>query len=114
MAEKLQYITNEQGEPVGVVLDLGEYHRLIDQSAVDPELLVNMSQAELQALAESKLAPAAQARLDDLLARHHETQLSDEEIAELDRLLEQVDQLNILKSRAKYTLHQQATLAAAI
>jgi hypothetical protein len=106
MVEKVRYITNEQGERVGVLLDLAEYQRLVAQLAFDPDLLTGLSRTELEALAESILAPATQARLDDLLTRHSEAQLSTEEIAELDRLLEQVDQLNILKTRARYTLNQ--------
>ena len=43
------------------------------------ELLVGLSVAELEALADSLLAPAAQARLDDLLARQKEQQLSADE-----------------------------------
>jgi hypothetical protein len=78
----------------------------------DPELLVGLSEGELEALAESLLAPSAQARLDDLLARNAEDQLSSKEQAELDRLLERIDQLTVLKTRARYTLrHQQAGAA---
>jgi hypothetical protein len=105
MADKLQYVVNEQGEQVGVLLDLAAYRRLTRQPASDSDLLSDLSQAELQALAESMLAPDAQARLNDLLARSQDTQLSEEENAELDRLLEQIDQLTILKTRAKYTLN---------
>jgi hypothetical protein len=113
MPERVRYITNEQGERVGVLLDLDDYRRLKNQAATDPELLVDLSQAELQALAQSVLAPAAQTCLDELLARNAETQLSPEETAELDRLLEQVDQLTVLKARARYTLAQQESLATA-
>jgi uncharacterized protein with von Willebrand factor type A (vWA) domain len=114
MAEKLQYITDEQGERVGVILDLAEYQRLANLPSPDLDFLVGLSQAELQALADSKLAPTAQTRLDDLLARQDESTLSLEEIAELDHLLEQVDQLNVLKTRARYTLlHYQTTLVPA-
>jgi hypothetical protein len=72
----------------------------------DPELLVSLSDAELEALAESSLAPSAQERLNELLGRHGESQLGPQEQAELDRLLEQVDQLTLVKTRARYTLHQ--------
>jgi hypothetical protein len=113
MAEKLQYVVNEQGEQVGVILDLAAYRRLTRQSASDPDLLSDLSQAELHALAESMLAPDAQARLNDLLGRNQDGQLTKKENAELDHLLEQVDQLTILKTRAKYTLNQQQTLATA-
>ncbi len=109
--EHVRYVTDEQGERVGVLLDMDEYRRLTKSSTLDTELLVGLSQAELEALAESMLAPATQSRLDELLARHAEDQLSPDETAELDRLLTQVDQLNILKTRARYTLHQQETAA---
>jgi len=112
MIEHLRYVTNEQGERVGVLLDLEEYRRLTHSPTPDVELLVGLSQAELEALAESMLAPTTQSRLDELLARNAETQLSSEESSKLDRLLAQVDQLNILKTRARYTLHQPAAATA--
>ena len=75
----------------------------------DPELLVGLSADELEALSDSLLAPSAQARLDELLARNAQKQLEGSEVAELDRLLERVDQLTVLKTRARYTLqHHQA------
>lgn len=74
----------------------------------DSELLVGLSEGELEALAESLLAPAAQARLDALLARNAEQQLAAAELAELDRLLDRVDQLTLLKTRARFTLDQRA------
>ncbi|MBS1252803.1 MAG: hypothetical protein MAG451_01845 [Anaerolineales bacterium] len=111
MIEHVRYVTDEQGERVGVLLDLEEYRRLANSPALDAELLVGLSQAELEALADGKLAPATQSRLDELLARNAEAKLSPDESAELDRLLDQVDQLTILKTRAKYTLHHQETAA---
>ena len=113
MSEQLRYVTNEQGERVGVLLDLEEYLQLTNPSVLDAELLVGLSQAELQALAEGILAPPAQARLNELLAQNTETQLSAEESGELDRLLEQVDHLTILKTRARYTLNYQEAVAVA-
>ena len=74
----------------------------------DNELLVGLSEGELEALAESLLAPAAQTRLDALLARNAERQLTVAELADLDRLLERVDQLTLLKTRARFTLDQRA------
>lgn len=71
----------------------------------DPELLVGLSDGELEALSESLLAPAAQDRLDELLDRNTNQQLSPTETAELERLMERVDQLTVLKTRARYTLH---------
>jgi hypothetical protein len=112
MVEKLRYVTDEQGERIAVLLDLQEYRLLAKQRVADSDLLIGLSQAELQALAESRLAPAAQVRLDELLTRNAEGQLTAEEQAELDQLLEQIDQLTILKTRARYTLTYQASLTA--
>jgi hypothetical protein len=72
------------------------------------ELLVGLSHDELEALADSLLAPSAQSRMDDLLERNAENRLGADEHLELDRLLKRVDQLTILKTRARYTLRQQA------
>jgi len=113
MSEQVRYVTNEQGERVGVLLDLEAYNRLANSSPSDAECL-SLSKAELQALAESVLAPLAQAHLDELLAQNAETQLSADEIAELDSLLAQVDQLTILKTRARYTLKHLETLATVV
>lgn len=74
----------------------------------DSELLVSLSEDELEALAESRLAPASQARIDELLDRSDRSQLGPDESAELDRLLGQVDQLTVLRTRARYTLRHQA------
>jgi hypothetical protein len=75
----------------------------------NPEILTGLSTGELEALADSLLAPSAQARLDELLSRNSQGQLETSEASELDRLLERVDQLTVLKTRAKYTLqHDQA------
>ncbi|MGC1394530.1 MAG: hypothetical protein WA828_09660 [Coleofasciculaceae cyanobacterium] len=105
MSEQVRYITNEQGERVGVLLDLDVYNRLVNPVALDEECLIGLNSDELQALADSMLATAAQHQLNDLLAQNKESQLCADEIANLDRLLAQVDQLTILKTRARYTLH---------
>ena len=78
----------------------------------DPEQLLGMSVEELEALADSLLAPSAQDRLDDLLARQKESVLSAVEEQELAGLLQKVDQLTILKTRARYTLSQGRAAAA--
>jgi hypothetical protein len=78
----------------------------------DPELLIGLRDGELEALAESLLAPAAQVRLDELLAQNAGNQLSAREQAELDRLLERVDQLTILKTRAQYTLEKEFSITS--
>jgi anti-sigma factor RsiW len=73
----------------------------------DSEILTGLSEGELQALADSKLAPSEQGRLDELLQRNTEQQLTAAEVAELDALLARVDHLTVLKARARYTLQQQ-------
>lgn len=73
----------------------------------DVELLTSLSDEELEALANSTLAPASQIRLDELLSKNSENQLDDVGQAELECLLARVDQLTIVKTRARYTLRQQ-------
>ena len=106
MSEAVQYITNQQGERVGVLLDLETYYRLIKTAASDEELLTGVSLEELQALANSQLASTEQTQLSELLTQNTEGQLSTDAAETLDRLLTQVDNLNILKTRARYTLRQ--------
>lgn len=106
MTESIQYLTNKQGERIGVFLDLETYHQLINQSVVDSEILTNLSVDELQALAEIKLSTNTQTELDDLLKRNSENQLSTDESVTLNDLLTKIDQLNILKTRARYSLNQ--------
>ena len=108
MSNTRRYIIDEQGERIGVLLDLEEYQQLTRLSPPDAELLVGLSEDELQALAHSALAPAEQDRLDDLLARNADGQLSETDQAALDHLLHYVDQLSILKTRARYTLAHHA------
>ncbi len=106
MSETVQYVTNQQGERVGVLLDLETYDRLVKFATSDEELLMGLSLEELQALANGQLASAEQTQLGELLAQNAEDQLSADDAATLDRLLTQVDNLNILKTRARYTLQQ--------
>ena len=73
----------------------------------NPELLVGLSVAELEALADSSLVPAAQHHLDELLARSKEKKLAASEELALDHLLQKVDSLTIIKTRARLTLDQQ-------
>lgn len=109
----MQYITNEQGQRVGVLLDIEAYQRLASPLNADSECLRGLSLEELQALAGSQLATASQTRLDELLAQNAESQLSNDEVAELDHLVTQIDQLTILKTRARYTLNRLQELTAA-
>jgi hypothetical protein len=77
------------------------------------ELVTSLSEEELEALANSVLAPSAQTRLDTLLKKKSDGLLDTLELAELDSLLSQVDQLTILKTRSRFTLQQQAKAAGA-
>lgn len=104
MSESVHYVTNHQGERVGVMLDLETYHRLTHSLRSDAELLTDLSLDELQALAESILAPKDQGELDRLLVKNKENQLSADENYVLDKMLAQLDRLNIIKTRARYTL----------
>jgi hypothetical protein len=104
MSESVQYITNAQGEKVGVLLNLETYQQLTNLS-LDSELLIGLSIDELQALAESSLFPKTQMQLQELLIKNSENQLSKVEAETLDKLLAQVDQLNIITTRARYTLN---------
>ena len=109
---KPQFLTNEAGERVGVLLDLASYEALKKKPEPhDQSLLSDLSQAELVALAASKLSLEGQAKLSSLIQREKEGLLSPEEIQELDNLLEQLDQLNLLKARALYTLKVKAQRA---
>ncbi len=76
----MQYVTNERGERVGVLLDLAVYQRLANSSNFDPECLVDLNIDELQALAQSQLATVSQTRLNELLSQNHEDRLSIDEI----------------------------------
>jgi hypothetical protein len=72
----------------------------------DSELLNGVSADELEALAAGVLVPSTQARLDDLLTNSKENRISPAEQQELDHLLHQVDLLNLLKARARYTIQR--------
>jgi hypothetical protein len=60
----------------------------------------------LTALADMALAPKNQSKLDDLLSRNAEGEISVEELQELDLLLKKIDELNLVKARAAVVLHQ--------
>jgi len=106
-------LVEEDGKRVGVVLSWKEYQELCAIRSHDPELLVGLSEAELEILADSMLAPRLQERLSHLLQLNREGELSADEERELDRLLEQVDQMNLLKARAMYTLRQRRETSSA-
>jgi len=101
---QVQYLMNEQGQKTAVLLDVMQYRHLVENAPTDPDLLWGMSRSELEALANSSLAPDEQSRLNVLLDEQKEHPLSEEQSREVDYLLAQADQLTILKTRAQYTL----------
>jgi hypothetical protein len=110
MSEPMRYITDEQGNRIGVVLDLERYPYLASPLALDKDCLLGLSVEELQALANGRLASGEQARLSDLLERNSDPLWAGalSEAEELDRLLAEGDQLMVLKARARYTLKRLA------
>jgi len=102
----VQYITEENGKRVGVVLSWDDYEMLRRRIQNDPDLLSELSVPELEALAYSKLTSQRHARMVELLRKNDEAMLSEDEQDELNQLTDQVDQLNILKARALLTLRQ--------
>jgi len=94
----------------GVVSSWKDYQELCPH---DPELLVGLSDAELEILAESMLTLHLQERLNHLLHLNREDNSSAKEQQELDQLLERVDQMNVLKARAMYTLQQRRETSTA-
>jgi hypothetical protein len=107
MIDEIQYVTNIQGDRVGVLLTVEAYQRFQQQCQIeDPKLLLNLSLEELQVLADCKLVPEEQAQIDQTLERNALRQLSDSEVARLDTVLKKVEYLNRLRSRAKYTLQE--------
>src|SRR3990170_1778715 len=102
----VQYLVKEDGQRIGVVLSWEDYQTLRAAFPADRDLLSGLSEAELHSLAEGMLSPRHQERLNDLLSGHREGTLPAAEEVELERLLERVDSLNMLKTRALYTLKQ--------
>jgi hypothetical protein len=68
------------------------------------EPLTGLSEAELNALATSVLAPAHARRLKQLLRLNREKKLPGALQAELDALLEESDRIALVKAKANYTL----------
>ena len=114
MSKPVEYLTNEQGERVGVLLDWNTYSRFANSLGLDEDCLIGLSVDELKALASCQLSLVEQTRLDDLVTRNAESLLCADEVAGLDELLAKTEQLTILKTRARYTLKclEQGTTAA--
>jgi hypothetical protein len=82
---------------------------LLKETASTPDMpaqpLIGLSEAELRALAESTLAPRHTQRLRQLLRLNRERKLTRALKAELEALLEESDQVALLKAKANYTLN---------
>lgn len=66
--------------------------------------LRGMTESELRALAEAVVAPDRQQQMQSLLVANRTGALNPEEEATLDNLIDEVDQVALLKARAMYTL----------
>ena len=75
MSEQLQYVTNQNGERVGVLLDLETYQQLTNALTKEDEILTDLSLDELKALSESMLSPKTQVELNSHLASFSTTAL---------------------------------------
>ena len=102
----VRYITEENGQRVGVVLTWQDYQYVQARLMSDADLLPGMNEAELLGPAEGMLSPQHQERLGELLQRNRNQTLMPAETQELNGLLNDIDLLNILKARAKLTLQQ--------
>jgi len=74
----------------------------------DPDCLAGLSPTELTTLAHSQLTSDRQAELRELLSRNCQDMngLSSDEQIRLDKILAEIDQLNLLKAKALYTLQR--------
>ena len=79
-----------------------------DRDFVYLDGVTGLSLKELRALSECRLTVSEQERMSDLLDRNSNGQLSIEEKSELEALVEQVDQLSLLKTRTQYMLYRLA------
>ncbi len=96
----------EQPAPNSASAPAGRAEHRGGAAVSDPDLLVGLSRDALVALAEGVLAPAGQARLTHLLERNRLGMLTAAEERELSALVEGVDQMNLVKARALYTLQK--------
>jgi hypothetical protein len=99
-----RFLTNDKGQ-VEVVLDVATYERLLRSQSSDPKLLRDLTREQLEALAKGTLTTSEESKLHQLVEKKKKEGLTPEETVRLDELLEQVDQLALVKARAMYTLH---------
>jgi hypothetical protein len=102
----VEYLVREDGERTGVVLNWQDFQKLRARLETDPDLLVGLDIETLSAIANGVLSAPHQQQLEALLERNRTDSLAPEEQSELDRLLDDIDRMNLLKARAIYTLQQ--------
>ena len=102
----VEYLVREDGERTGVVLNWQDYQKLRARLEVDPDLLIGLDVETLSAIANGVLSASHQQQLEALLERNRTDGLAPEEQSELDRLLDDIDRMNLLKARAIYALKQ--------
>ena len=102
----VEYVVKENGERTAVVLRWEDFQALQAMLSSDPDLLPGLSRGALTVLSEGMLTLGGQERLAELLERNQQAELTDSELHELDALIEHVDQMNLLKARAMYTLQK--------
>jgi hypothetical protein len=78
MVQSVRYVTDANGNRVGVLLDLKTYAQL-SHSSSDPDLLLELTIEELTALAHNQLSLGTQAQLDQLLERNAARSLTPDE-----------------------------------
>jgi hypothetical protein len=99
-----RFITDPNGKRTEVILDLESYQTFLQSQMLGENLLVGVSETELRALAKGKLATDEQEWLSSLIQREKAGEFSPEETQELDTILGDLDQLDLLKAKALYTL----------
>ncbi|TAD75962.1 MAG: hypothetical protein EA001_13010 [Oscillatoriales cyanobacterium] len=79
----------------------------------DPDCLAGLNSTELTTLAHSQLTSDQQVELSELLSRNCQeiNSLSSDEQMRLDEILTEIDQLNLLKAKALYTLQRLQSIA---
>ena len=102
----IEYLVKEDGERTAVVLRWSDFQTLQAMFPTDPDVLPGLNRSALIALAEGMLAPGRQERLAELLDRNQADALTATEQHELDELLEYLDQMNLIRARALYTLRK--------
>jgi len=84
------------------------HHRVLDR-LLNPVRDV-LTPEVARAIAELRADAATQARLDDLAERHHEGQLSPDELAEYQALVNGINLISVLQAKARSVLKTKPTV----